>query len=488
MTRSDSASDIALATQSDDVKENNKIDTLFNQERQQVLGDALKRLRSGTHKTLFVRGPEGIGKTTFLAQIKEQLATEKYFIVSGGHFTSFTKLLEALATQLDVAHFAANITANTGAIDMSMEQLVSARLSLICRKMPVLILFDDAHALPTRVLSNLVRMTSSNEDDVCLLMFADIELNPATQEFIAQGRFESLTLRRLARENIADYLRGHYQGRQVFASSELDRIYTLSDGIPAQINQQAEQVLKLRANQLAQAKAAANISNHRTPPPTAIDSSLAKTNTRLGLATNLLSASKQSVFAYSFTLAVVLLGFNTFTENVTDSHVDAVVSSNERATQSPTAIDEKCLNEEDCETELAEVYEEFSHHLSDDELELLSMPPEQYLVQFMAGDSELAMETFVADHRDLGVKMYRSLLDGQPWYKAVVTGFADPESAARILEYLPDELHIEDPFVRTVASVQHEIVVMGEQHLQEEASYSVIVDDIKWHEIKLASR
>ncbi len=410
--------------------------------RAEILDETVRLLRQEAPALCIVSGPEGIGKTKLLNEVRRELFPSMHAIHMQGHFGSMDRMLKELAVRLEL---------NIGACENSKEvlDLIGHRLSCTSDGKPVLILFDDAHALPLPVIRMLVHFFKTHGRNTRMALFVDNEAVDVICSFLKQHSAPTITMRRIGRYEIAAYLSHRYsQADPMFDHVELDTIFAASDGVPARINIQAEYVLKQREIQ-------ANITEQIVR---SANGSVLSLPSFAGAPLGLASAACMMMTVMALTIGTALQQQRAdFTAALEADPIAPVELSEEQFADL----------DDDYEVELPEEFVEFSNQLSDDEIDLLQIEPNQYVLQFMAGDSEEDMQAFVDEHNELGVKMYRSLADGGPWYKAVATGFADPDTAENVIDELPADLQKVKPWVRSVASVQQEILTMGEEHLSE---------------------
>lgn len=426
--------------------------------RAQILSETVRLLRQESPALCIVSGPEGIGKTKLLGEVRRELFPSMHAIRMQGHFGSMDRMLKELAERLEL---------NTSACDDSKEilDLIGHRLSCTTDGKPVLVLFDDAHALPLPVIRMLVQFFRTHGRNTRVALFVDNEAVDVICSFLRQHTAPTITMRRIGRYEIAGYLKHRYgKADPMFDDVELDTIFAASDGVPARINRQAEYVLKQRKVQanITQQIVSTGNSNTMALPSFA------------GAPVGLAAAACMLMTVMALTIGTALQ----------QEQADYMAAGEANPAPQLELNEEQFAElDDDYEVELPEEFVEFSNQLSDDEIDILQIEPNQYVLQFMAGDSEEDMQAFVDEHNELGVKMYRSLADGQPWYKAVATGFADPEMAENVIDDLPADLQKEKPWVRSVASVQQEILIMGEEHLSDpKDSFSSLESWIAWYQ------
>lgn len=410
--------------------------------REDLLHDLLRLVRIESPSLCVLSGPDGIGKTMLLKQLRRLLFTEMHTICLEGHFGTTKSVLERLSSHIALDW-------NSEWSDKEALNKVADQLCRTADGRPILVLFDDAHALPLPVIRNLVRFLDNRALDVRTVLFVDNEAVDVICHFLRRQQLRNLSIRRLTRDEVPAYLQHRYRRETKFDQLELDTIFDASEGVPARINRHAEYTLKQRAITAAAAPKTKALNGHGT--------AIASLQSRQGMAYGL---------AACLTLGIALVSLSEALQwNSLKPASEAIVETD----LLPELEEEQFADlGDDYELELPEEFVEFSNQLSDDEVALLQTEPDQYVLQFLAGDSEEDMAAFVEEYDEFGVKMYRSLLDGEPWYKAVATtGISNRDEAEAIIDLLPNELKQEQPWVRTVASVQQEILTMGEQHLAE---------------------
>ncbi|MFK8018699.1 MAG: AAA family ATPase [Pseudomonadales bacterium] len=408
--------------------------------RAEILEELRVSLGTPEFKICVVSGPEGVGKTSLLQELHVDMRPQMKIISFSGHYGTIDKVLEHIAETL-------NITQDPEHTVEEMRAQIERHLSFNFKDRPLLVLFDDAHALPLPVIRELLAVLSAPGASHSVL-FVDNEAVDVVCQFLQQQNVPSMSLRRMYREELAAYLAHHYHRAVSFTDLELDSIYTASEGVPLRVNQQAEYVLNKR-------KAASNCADNVTRISATTSLTWSQSDTGAWVAAACLTAA----------ISVTSL-YNALTPP--SSALDAYAASEQIDLVDLSNIEEQdSIADEEFEVELPEEFVEFSDRLSDDEIDLLQTGSDQYVLQLMAGSSEEDMEAFVAEHAEHGVKMYRSLAHGEPWYKAVTEDFDNPKQAIDAAKALPSDLQQENPWVRTVASVQEEILTMGELHLSE---------------------
>lgn len=196
-------------------------------------------------------GPAGSGKTLLCHLLAEQFQQEfKPVLLSSGHLTTRKDLLQAILFELGLPY-------------RGLEE-GELRLSLIdhLTRSPqcpngMLLLADEAHTLPLKLLEELRMITNvvrAGQPRVRLVLAG----GPALEERLANPKLESFSQRLAARcylesmdrTETLDYVRtlvrqAGAESDAVFPSDALEAIYRASDGIPRLVNQISDHALVL---------------------------------------------------------------------------------------------------------------------------------------------------------------------------------------------------------------------------------------------------
>lgn len=412
--------------------------------RGELLTQLQQKIQSPELKICVVSGPDGIGKTALLAELLHNMRPVTRVVSFSGHYGSIEAVLEHIGESL-------NLTLDPEHSVAQQRDYIGKHLAFNYQDKPLLVLFDDAHALPLPVIRDLLAVLSAPGSSSSVL-FVDNEAADVVCNFLHQQSLDTLNVRRIYREELAAYLSHHYHHAVSFTELEQDAIFVASDGVPLRINQQAEYTLRQRA---AQCSVAEHV--ERVAPSHGLKTALGFHPTAGWAVAACFTAAVSLVSVYN-----ALLPAKPAMEPLqSPATARLVVDLSQQEEQ------EYLLAEDGFEVELPEEFEEFSDQLSADEIELLQAGADQYVLQLMAGSSEQDMEAFLTEHAEYDLKMYRSLADGEPWFKAVTQEFDNPNQAIAAAGELPRALRQEKPWVRSVASVQQEILQMGEVHLSE---------------------
>jgi len=214
---------------------------------------ALARCLLNAEGVAMLVGAPGLGKTTLLGVIAQQLAeTCDLAVLSAGHLTTRRSLLQSILYELQMPC----VERDEG--DMRLALL--DRLSLVDAA-PLVILCDEAHTLPQRLLEELRLLNNvvrNGESKIRLLLVG----NPSLDERLAHPKLETLQQRIATRCYLQPWNRAetrefvrsriyHTGGvpEQIFTNDALEAIYRATDGIPRLVTQVASHALSLAAEQ-----------------------------------------------------------------------------------------------------------------------------------------------------------------------------------------------------------------------------------------------
>jgi type II secretory pathway predicted ATPase ExeA len=196
-------------------------------------------------------GPSGSGKTLLLQVLAEQFRTQfAVALLSNGHLTTRRALLQAILYELGLPY-------------RGMEE-GELRLALIDRlahgdanHLGMVLLVDEAHSLPLRLLEELRMITNlvRNGQPRVRLVLAG---NSSLEERLASPKLESFSQRLRARcylesldraETLA-YIRAQVSAvggspDALFAPAAFDAVYRATDGVPRLINQVCDHAMVL---------------------------------------------------------------------------------------------------------------------------------------------------------------------------------------------------------------------------------------------------
>jgi len=196
-------------------------------------------------------GPSGTGKTMLLNVLAQHFRPRmQVALLSGGHLASRKALLQAILFELGLPYR----RVEEGDLRLSLIDYLTRG-----DKCPggLLLLIDEAHALPlklleeVRMITNLVR---GGQPCVHLVLAG----GPAIEDRLASPKLESLNqrlaarcyLEPLAKAETRDYVRYQIAAaggnvEQIFTPDALDAVYQATDGVPRVVNQVCDHALML---------------------------------------------------------------------------------------------------------------------------------------------------------------------------------------------------------------------------------------------------
>lgn len=196
-----------------------------------------------------VSGEVGSGKTMLCRVLMERLPENVVTIYLANPSLSREDILYALADELDIAvpeHSRANTV---------MRALQEKLVNLYAAGKQVVVLIDEAHAMPNETLEE-IRLLSNLESNrhklLQLVLFGQPEINEALARSDMRQLRERIThnfgLEPLVRDDIAQYLdfrmrAGGYRGPNIFAPAAIKLITEASQGLTRRINILADKAL-----------------------------------------------------------------------------------------------------------------------------------------------------------------------------------------------------------------------------------------------------
>jgi MSHA biogenesis protein MshM len=193
-----------------------------------------------------VTGEVGVGKTMLCRMAIERLSTSVKTIYFANPSLSPDALQQVIAHEL-------GITACDQA--MLMRHIEDALIERYAQHERVVLIVDEAHAMPTASLEQL-RLLSNLESDahklIQIVLFGQDELLETLNTHALRSLRERIThrfvLRPLSRSEIRDYLRWRlsaagYKGPDLFTGSALQRLARASAGLTRRINILADKTL-----------------------------------------------------------------------------------------------------------------------------------------------------------------------------------------------------------------------------------------------------
>jgi type II secretory pathway predicted ATPase ExeA len=198
-------------------------------------------------------GAPGLGKTTLLGVLAQQLFEScDLAVLSAGHLTTRRSLLQSILYELQMPC----VERDEG--DMRLALL--DRLSL-ADAAPLVVLCDEAHTLPQRLLEELRLLNNVVRNGVSKVRLLLVG-NPSLDERLAHPKLETLQqristrcyLHAWNRAETREFVRSriyHAGGvpEQIFTHDALEAIYRATDGIPRLVTQVASHALSLAEEQ-----------------------------------------------------------------------------------------------------------------------------------------------------------------------------------------------------------------------------------------------
>ena len=97
---------------------------------------------------------------------------------------------------------------------------------------------------------------------------------------------------------------------------------------------------------------------------------------------------------------------------------------------------------------------------------LLQASPGNYAVQLLASRSEANISAFVPQlGGDHPAGYFETSYQGKPWFVAVLAAFDDRDMATQAISSLPAKLRVNEPWARSVAGIQTDILQLLDSKL-----------------------
>jgi len=226
---------------------------LFLEGSRATFSKALMYVISRERGFVKITGAVGSGKTTLCRWLLRTLPKEEYRVL---HLADPT--LSALQLDFALAE-ALGIEAPRDRAEQLGVQIEASLRGLVEGPVQVIVLIDEAHAMPLETLERLrlLGQGAGDGDNALRLIFLgpqDLDRRLAEREFAAlRDRIvHSLRLRRLNHHDVRDYLNtrlrsADYEGRRIFSSNAVRLIAGLSRGLPRRINLLADKAMMAAA-------------------------------------------------------------------------------------------------------------------------------------------------------------------------------------------------------------------------------------------------
>ncbi len=217
----------------------------------------IRHLIQNSEQLLFILGETGGGKTALLNQLKKiaEKKNEHWWIYTLTSSPALSK--EALISTILAAF---NVRQDGKPIQILQDSLRSHTAATRYNgQLPVLFV-DDAHKLPLASLKFIIELAMQGEQltRMRVVLFCEPQITSilATPEFeiVQKNMTHTLDIPPFSANQVRDYLQfrlqnSKYSNVHPFTSDIIKKIYIESEGIPAEINLYAEQVLQQFAEQ-----------------------------------------------------------------------------------------------------------------------------------------------------------------------------------------------------------------------------------------------
>ncbi len=209
--------------------------------------DLLQYLRESTNVLLSVTGIKGSGKTTFMRQFIAQASDNtKVLRLVGSAVLTAEQLSKTLLKDF-------SLPKPTGEIDDEYWEALCQ--SMQSSKLPYLLVIDDAHRLPQETLTillNLIKQQSEHQMRLHILLVGEFQLsnmlNSLKESEGDRELIHTISLEPLNLQEMEAYIKHRLVSAGLpsglpLRTTDLARIYKLSEGVPGRINVTVRQVL-----------------------------------------------------------------------------------------------------------------------------------------------------------------------------------------------------------------------------------------------------
>lgn len=465
-----------------------RVTRFFPGHGRQNLKDQLLHLLHFSDTPTLATGPSGCGKSTLIAALAQDLAGEDYcFVPSDACYTSGSDLLFHLAQHIGLA------------VDNSMPlPVLWTKLSEWAEfsegSLQVFILIDDAHELAPDAAQQIIRLVSADRESNCwhLLLVADDTWEERISQWDASllQSMQVFKLPSITASFVSDYLAFRlsevgYDNGPLFEEDEEEQLWLDSGGDLHELQRLAEQRMAQKISQQAPG-------SESSLPWLHIGALAAlflvlvgawvwqgnepelETSVALAVPANepaVVQNAQPVVPAPSTSTAVQSNPLST------PSNEPAVVAVAPAEPEAVQVVDPLGRSGGIPQSELkpdpvsassapaaggaatpvaAPAVQATSKHTADETM-LLSLSPDRYVIQVLGAASESGVEQFVAENRNLGLRIYRSERAGKPWFVVVQPDFASLPAARAAIQKLPKKIRDSGPWPRVAAEVQQQI-------------------------------
>jgi len=450
----------------------------------------IHHLIQNSEQLLLVLAEAGCGKTAFLTQLKKIAAQHCE------HWWLYTPIsTPALSPEVLVSNLLAafNVRHEGKPIQVLQESLRNHIAATRYNGQLPVMLVDDAHKLPLATLKLIIELAMQGEalTRLRVVLFCELQITSilATPEFeiVQNSLIHTVDIPPLSKNQVRDYIQFRLQGSQYsrihpFNSEIIKKIYVESEGIPAEVNLYAQQVL------------------HKTAEPRHFYGR-AFTATKLlwGLTLILILIGIAVVLYWRYPYLIEqntqLLPLPVERPLPSEAAQLPAVSTNEPVVELPEPPQAATVDSieiqppaaltpaaEETETQIAEETEtqiaedttssddiiirdpELQHLLAESEIQgsewLQHQDPENYTLQVLGAHDEFTLKQFLNQHQELtDMALFKTRYHQKDWYVLVYGIYPTREAALAARAQLPATLlRATQPWARTLASIQKLLV------------------------------
>ncbi|MDY6991716.1 MAG: AAA family ATPase [Pseudomonadota bacterium] len=437
----------------------------------------IHHLIQNSEQLLLVLAEAGCGKSTFLTQLKKIAAQQCE------HWWLYTPVsTPALSPEVLVSNLLAafNVRHEGKPIQVLQESLRNHIAATRYNGQLPVMLVDDAHKLPLATLKLIIELAMQGEalTRLRVVLFCELQITSilATPEFeiVQNSLIHTVDIPPLSKNQVRDYIQFRLQGSQYsrihpFNSEIIKKIYVESEGIPAEVNLYAQQVL------------------HKSAEPRHFYGSAASVTKLLwGLTLILVLISIAVVIYWRYPY---LMEQNTQllplplqrplpseppsiqppavipNEPVVESSQPPEAAQSETTEAPPltpaTEVTETQLSDDSTISDNITIQDpELQHLLAESEIQssewLQHQDPESYTLQVLGAHDEFTLKQFLNQHDELTeMALFKTRYHQKDWYVLVYGIYPTREAALAARAHLPATLlRATQPWARTLASIQ----------------------------------
>lgn len=419
--------------------------------------DLLKQFLLYCNSLIIVEGVTGIGKTSLVKQfIIDNNDDANIVLVNAAECQNKTSLLELLHQHFDTPYDPNNEENLTEQIEQQIDHLK-------LNKAPRMLIIDDAEHLPLEMRQACLQIVQQQTElDTCLpiILLGKVEELAAQYYALlttktAENCIHRIQIQPFTKQETEDYLIwaceqvGEQNGKSPFSREEMATIHRTSNGIIANINQTARNLLTTKDQ------------HSNKQPQLILNKKLIWWGCTLMLIIALLFLyqylTRPKDTGVTFTKPIALRAQSSSTPNVTqvDNMIikpkEPTVNAKQKAPKKPPVI--KTTSTHNLFNTVMQQKLSIHHQ------KILRMNPEHYTIQLMAAKSLHTAEQFISKYQLQATAMIaKTKRNNKEWYLVLYGVFNNRQQAKENLKLIQPQLQQLKPWYRSFASVQKYLI------------------------------